>query len=77
MKVIRTLWRWIISSKGRLQAFFDLLLLILSPIIFVPLIASNLDALDKGSFIITLVILCYIQITRWFTHWFCNRKHKV
>ncbi len=76
MNVIRTIWRWILSTKGRLQAFLDLLLLMLSPVIFVPLIGADLSDLDKDLFIITLIILCYTQVTRWFSSWYCERRKR-
>lgn len=75
MNVIKTIWYWIIATPNRLQIFFDLLLLILSPFVFITIIGFNTVDLNKDIFIITFIILCYTYITRWFSKWFCNRKN--
>ncbi|HGN1704738.1 TPA: hypothetical protein ACKRTE_000548 [Providencia rettgeri] len=74
MNVIKIIWRWIIATPNRLQIFFDLLLLVLSPFVFVMVIGFNTEDLSKDIFIITLVILCYTYITRWFSKWFSTNK---
>ncbi|MCW2257296.1 hypothetical protein M2263_003387 [Providencia alcalifaciens] len=74
MNVIKTIWRWIIATPNRLQVFFDLLLLALSPFIFITFIGFNTEDLNKDIFIITFFILCYSYLTRWFSKWFCKRK---
>lgn len=74
MNVIKTLWRWIIATPNRLQIFFDLLLLVLSPFVFIMVIGFNTEDLSKDIFIITFIILCYTYITRWFSKWFSTGK---
>lgn len=74
MNVIKTIWRWIISTPNRLQVFFDLLLLICSPFVFITIIGFDTVDLNKDVFIITFIILCYAYITRWFSKWFCSRS---
>ena len=74
MNVIKTIWRWIIATPNRLQIFFDLILLILSPFIFISVIGFNTEDLNKDIFIITFIILCYTYITRWFSKWFCRKQ---
>ncbi|MCG9507455.1 hypothetical protein MCL91_08015 [Providencia rettgeri] len=64
------------SKPYRLQLFFDIILLILSPVIFISIIGFDTKTLDMDVFIVTLVILIYIYITRWFSHWYCNRREK-
>lgn len=75
MNVIKIIWRWIIATPNRLQIFFDLLLLILSPFVFVMVIGFNTEDLSKDIFIITFVILCYTYITRWLSKWLSKGKH--
>ncbi len=58
----------------RLQLLFDIMLLILSPVIFISIIGFDTKTLDMDVFIVTLVILIYIYITRWFSHWYCKRR---
>lgn len=53
MNVIKTIWHWIIATPNRLQVFFDLLLLALSPFIFITFIGFNTEDLNKDIFIIT------------------------
>lgn len=74
MNVIKTIWRWIIATPNRLQIFFDLLLLVLSPFVFIMVIGFNTEDLSKDIFIITFIILCYTYITRWFSKWFSTGK---
>lgn len=74
MNVIKTIWRWVIASPNRLQIFFDLLLLVLSPFVFILFIGFNTEDLSKDIFIITFIILCYTYITRCFSKWFSKGK---
>lgn len=75
MNVIKAIWRWIIATPNRLQVFFDLLLLVLSPFIFIMIIGFNTEDLSKDIFIITFIILCYTYITRWISKWFSKNKN--
>lgn len=74
MNVIKTIWRWIIATPNRLQIFFDLLLLVLSPFVFIMIIGFNTEDLSKDIFIITFIILCYTYVTRWFSKWFSKGR---
>lgn len=74
MNVIKTIWLWIIATPNRLQIFFDLLLLVLSPFVFIMIIGFNTEDLSKDIFIITFIILCYTYITRWFSKWFSKGR---
>ncbi|WP_369309094.1 hypothetical protein [Providencia rettgeri] len=75
MNAIKAIWRWIIATPNRLQIFFDLLLLVLSPFVFIMIIGFNTEDLSKDIFIITFIILCYTYITRWFSKWFSKGKN--
>ncbi|EPL6456854.1 hypothetical protein [Providencia rettgeri] len=75
MNVVKAIWRWIIATPNRLQIFFDLLLLILSPFVFIMIIGFNTEDLSKDIFIITFIILCYTYITRWISKWFSKGKN--
>ena len=74
MNVVKTLWRWIVASQNRLQIFFDLLLLILSPFIFISIIGFNTADLNKDIFIITFIIIGYTYVTRWISKWLKKKK---
>ncbi|HFF8523259.1 TPA: hypothetical protein ACGEYH_001992 [Providencia rettgeri] len=73
MKIAKSIWHGITSEPYRLQLFFDLILLVLSPVIFISIIGFDTKTLNMDIFTITLIILVYIYITRWFSHWYCNR----
>ncbi|BBV05128.1 hypothetical protein BML2531_29040 [Providencia rettgeri] len=74
MKIGKSIWHGITSKPYRLQLLFDIMLLILSPVIFISIIGFDTKTLDMDVFIVTLVILIYIYITRWFSHWYCKRR---
>ncbi|WP_273804713.1 hypothetical protein [Providencia rettgeri] len=75
MNVVKAIWRWIIATPNRLQIFFDLLLLVLSPFVFIMIIGFNTEDLSKDIFIITFIILCYTYITRWISKWLSKGKN--
>lgn len=74
MKIAKSIWHEITSKPYRLQLFFDIILLVLSPVIFISIIGFDTETLNMDVFIITLIILIYIYVTRWFSHWYCNRS---
>lgn len=74
MKIAKSIWHEITSKPYRLQLFFDVILLVLSPVIFISIIGFDTETLNMDIFIITLIIFIYIYVTRWFSHWYCNRS---
>ncbi|MDV5224918.1 hypothetical protein AB7179_00630 [Providencia manganoxydans] len=74
MSIHKTIWNVISAKPYRLQLFFDLLLLILSPTLFISIIGFDTNTLNMDILTITLIIFCYIYITNWFSRWYCKRR---
>jgi hypothetical protein len=64
IKIGKSIWHGTTSKPYRLQLLFDIMLLILSPVIFISIIGFDTKTLDIDIFIVTLVVLIYIYITR-------------
>lgn len=76
MSIHKKIWSVVAAKPYRLQLFFDVLLLILSPTLFISIIGFNTDTLNMDILTITLVIFIYIYITNWFSRWYCKRRKK-
>lgn len=74
MNIAKAIRYWVVGSQHRLQIFFDLLLLILSPFIFITIIGFNTEDLNKDIFIITSIIISYTYVTRWISKWLSKPK---
>ncbi|MGL5951541.1 MAG: hypothetical protein ACRCZ3_00080 [Providencia rustigianii] len=74
MNIAKAIKHWIVGSQYRLQIFFDLLLLILSPFIFITIVGFNTEDLNKDIFIITFIIISYTYVTRWISKWLSKPK---